>query len=343
MGTLSMKGFTLSMKGFTLLAACMLVLIKCISAHPVPTTETAVPTVKLNNGLSMPLVSLGVWKYNDTEAYNACSNAVKVGFTAFDTAYDYANQAGVGKFVNETINAGTARDKLWITTKVPGCGTIPIKGLPTPSRAHCGADTSKLIDEDLTLLGVDYVDLMLLHFPPDFAPTGCGLFGACNLMKEQWAAMEAAYHAGKAKTIGVSNYCQSCFECILANASVVPAVNQVQFHVGETTDPGKHGLKAYMDEKGIVMMAYSAMAQGSKELISGPLTTGIGSHYNKSGAQVALKWIAQHNVPLVTKASSPTYLAEDIDLFDFTLSPTDMAALDQATKPAGSPSFFCSK
>merc|ERR1711881_474460 len=150
------------------------------------------------------------------------------------------------------------------------------------------------------------------------------------------ACLEDANKAGKAKAIGVSNYCQSCFECILKNATVVPAVNQVQYHVGEGADP--IGLKTYMDSKGIVMMAYSAMAQGSKELISGPLTNGIGAHYNKSGAQVALKWVAQHNVPLVTKASNPKYLAQDIDLFDFELSPTDVSALDAATKPRGNPS-----
>jgi diketogulonate reductase-like aldo/keto reductase len=309
----------------------------CCCANP----TTPNPTIKLNNGEQMPLVSLGVWKYNDSLAYDACTAAHKVGFTAIDTAYDYANQAGVGKFINETIESGVSRDKLWITTKVPGCGTIPIAHLPPPSRKNCGADTARLIDYDLQHLGVDHVDLMLVHFPPDYAPTGCSLFGACKLMQEQWAALEDAYKAGKAKAIGVSNYCQSCFECILKNATVVPAVNQVQYHVGEGIDPGKHGLKSYMDEKGIVMMAYSAMGQGSKELISGPLTTGIGAHYNKSGAQVALKWVVQHNVPLVTKASNPKYLAQDIDLFDFEINSTDMAALDAATKPSGSPSFFC--
>jgi len=304
-------------------------------------TCDGVPTVKLNNGVAMPLVSLGVWKYNDSVAYSACTAAHKVGFTAIDTAYDYANQDGVGKFINETIASGVPRDELWITTKVPGCGSIPLKHLPVPSRKNCRDGTARLIDYDLQHLGVDHVDLMLVHFPPDLVPTGCTLFGACELIQEQWAALEDAYRAGKAKAIGVSNYCQSCFDCLLKNASVVPAVNQVQYHVGEGTDP--IGLKSYMDKKGVVMMAYSAMAMGSSELISGPLTTGIGHHYNKSGAQVALKWVVQQNVPLVTKASNPEYLAEDIDLFDFELSSADMTSLDAATKPKGNPSFFCHK
>jgi len=301
-------------------------------------------TITLNNGVVMPMVSMGVWKYNDTQAYDACKAAISVGFKGIDTAYDYNNQEAVGRCVNETIENGIlSREALFVTTKIPGCGTWPIAGLPTPSRANCEADSAKLIDEDLQKLGMDHVDLMLLHFPPDRAPYGCTLFGTCNLMKEQWAAMDDAYKAGKAKAIGVSNYCQSCFECILPNATVVPAVNQVQFHVGEGADPGGHGLVPYLDSIGTVMQAYSAMGQGSSDLISGPLTTGIGAHYNKSGAQVALKWVTQNKVPLVTKASNPKYLAQDIDLFDFELSAADMKALTSATKPSGNPSFFCAK
>lgn len=158
-------------------------------------------------------------------------------------------------------------------------------------------------------------------------------------MQEQWASFEAMYAQKKARAIGVSNYCQSCFECIAKTATIVPAVNQVQYHVGEGDDP--IGLKSYCDSKSIVMEAYSAMAQGSKELISGELTTSIGKNHNKSGAQVALKWIIQKNIPLVTKATNPKYIAQDIDLFDFMLTDDEMKQLSETRKPKGTPSFFC--
>jgi diketogulonate reductase-like aldo/keto reductase len=303
--------------------------------------NAAQPTVKLNNGVEMPAVSLGVWKYNNSYAHDAVASALELGYNAIDTAYDYANQDGVGNAVKEFLARGAVtRKDLFITTKIPACGTIPIAGLPTPSKENCKDDSTKLLNQDLAELQMDYVDLMLLHFPPN----SCGgpLYkDACTYMKEQWSAMEEFYKAGKARSIGVSNYCQSCFECILAEATVVPQVNQVQYHVGEGPDP--IGLKTYADEKGIVMEAYSAMAQGSSELISGNLTTSIGQKYAKSGAQVSLKWIVQHGWTLTTKAANPKYQAEDIDLFDFTLSDEDMAALDASVVPKGSPSFFCSK
>lgn len=194
----------------------------------------------------------------------------------------------MGTAFKNALDSGASRDKLFLTSKVPGCGTIPLKGLPTPSKKNCGPDTEKIFLGDLDKLGVPFVDLMLLHFPPD----SCGgplHEDACKLMQEQWGAFETLYAQKKARAIGVSNYCQSCFECIFKTSTVTPAVNQVQYHVGEGDDP--QGLKSYCDSKGVVMEAYSAMAQGSKELITGNMTSSIGKVHNKTGAQVALKVI----------------------------------------------------
>lgn len=307
-------------------------------------SQAAMPTVTLNTGTEMPAVSLGVWKYNSSYAGEACKTALANGYNAIDTAYDYDNQDAVGAAINAHIAAGKAtREEIFLTTKIPACGSFPVAGLPTPSKKNCGPDSTTILEKNLKLLNLEYVDLVLLHFPPE----SCGgpfHPDACRLMQEQWTAMEAFYQAGKAKAIGVSNYCQSCFECLKKMWTVVPALNQVQYHVGEGADP--IGLKSYCDELGIQMMAYSALSQGSSELITGNLTTGIGKQYGKSGAQVALKYIVQHGWTLTTKAHNPKYQAEDIDIFDFTLSDDDMKALDDAPCPGSAsackPSFFCS-
>lgn len=309
------------------------------------TSQGAMPTVKLNTGTEMPIVSLGVWKYNSSYAGEACKTALANGYNAIDTAYDYNNQDAVGAAIADHIASGAAkREDIFLTTKIPACGSFPIANLPTPSKENCGPDSSDLLYKNLKLLNLDYVDLVLLHFPPN----SCGnIFypDACQLMQDQWAVMEDFFKAGKAKAIGVSNYCQTCFECIKQKWTVVPAVNQVQYHVGEGADP--IGIKSYCDELGTQMMAYSSLSQGSPELISGNLTTSIGKKYGKSGAQVSLKYIAQHGWTLTTKAHDPKYQVQDIDIFDFTLSADDMKALDNAPCPGNpstcNPSFFCSK
>ena len=121
--------------------------------------------------------------------------------------------------------------------------------------------------------------------------------------------------------------------------TVVPMVNQVQFHVGMGNDP--EGLFSYAKAHNITMQAYSPLGDGKKELITGNMTTTIGKAHQKSGAQVALKWIVAQGIPLVTKANSASFLAEDIDLFSWELTAAEKSTLDAATSPAGTPSFMC--
>lgn len=289
----------------------------------------AVPTVQLLNGVNMPMISAGVWQYNSSTAEEACGLALEAGFDHFDTAHDYGNQDGVGEFFKDAV-AKKGRDALFLTSKVPGCG---LQGVGSGKK--CYNDTIKLFEEDLTLLGVDHVDLMLIHFPP---ATGCNVL-TCTEIQSQWSAFEAMYAQKKARAIGVSNYCISCFKCLNKTLKVVPMVNQIEYHVGMGTDP--EGLKSYLKEQNIAMQAYSPLGDGSKELITGKLTTGIGARYNKTGAQVALRWITQSGVSLSTKADNEKYLLEDIDVFGWDLSEADMASLNSATAPAGTPSFMC--
>merc|ERR1712099_81997 len=191
----------------------------------------------------------------------------------------------------------------------------------------------KNLQDNLDQLGLDFVDLVLLHYPP------MNPFGKCKTMQEQWKAMEDFYKAGKAKAIGVSNYCPSSIECIMKTATVTPAVNQVQYHVGMGVDP--IGVKSASEKYGIHLQAYSPLGNDESDLISGGLVTSIGSHYDKTGAQVAMRWIQENGVSLTTKTTKTSHMQEDLDVFNFELTSADKATLDAATRPSGKPSFMC--
>jgi 2,5-diketo-D-gluconate reductase A len=226
---------------------------------------------------------------------------------------------------------------------VPGCNSSTAIG--------CYTSTAADIDADLFELGFRNVDLILLHFPP--RPFPWRPAADCGRLRAQWRALEDAFKAGKARAIGVSNFCPSCFECLAAPgadaadpaATVVPAVNQVQLHVGMgavLADP--KGIAGYCAEKGVLLQAYSPLGDArSKDLISGPLVSAIGAEVGRSGVQIALKWVAQSGLALVTKSNTAQHLADDIDLFDWTLTPRQMRALNAARSPYANYSFACTE
>ena len=283
------------------------------------------PCVKLSNGVMMPTIAAGTWQYNSSSAEASVTAALSVGFAHIDTARDYSNQDGVAKAL-----AGSSRDAYFLTTKIPGCG---MQGI---SPFNCAGDTDKAFDDNLKQLGVDYVDLMLIHFPP---LGGCGAL-TCGGIQKQWAVFEQKYKEGKARAIGVSNFCVSCFECLAKTQTVTPMVNQIQFHIGMGADP--EGLISYCRNRTIVPQAYSPLGTGSSELLHGNVTTAIGKRHGKSSVQVALKWIQQKDVAVVVKSGNPAHLASDIELFDWDLDAGDIATLDAKTTPSGKPSFMCS-
>ena len=205
---------------------------------------TAIPNVKLNNGVEMPMISLGTWQYSPSVAESTVALALKLGFNHIDTANDYRNQAGVGSALAKQGN----RSSYFLTTKVPS----------QTFNANAYAATTKDLNDDLTKLGLDYVDLMLIHFPPH------GNTRHCEAMQEQWRAMEDFYKQKKARAIGISNYCQSSINCIMKVANVTPAVNQVEYHIGMSPDP--IGLKTFNDKHGIVTQSYSPLGDGTSEV-----------------------------------------------------------------------------
>lgn len=279
-----------------------------------------IPSVTLNNGVEMPMLIFGTGRYslNNTAAETFTRQALRVGFPGVDAANVYMNQKAVGRAL-----ADFDRSSYFLTSKVGGLDVVGI-----PAKAYHG--TMNACNSDLEKLGVEYVDLMLLHFPPI---TSIG--SRCKIMQEQYRALEDFMKAGKARAIGVSNYCQADIECINETATVVPAVNQVQHHVGMGPDP--RSLKSYCDAKGIMIQSFSPLGGGDTSLITGNFTNEIGSRYNKTGAQVALRWVTQHGIPLNTATRSEKHLLEDFESFEFNFTEEDLQALDEATEPAGEP------
>lgn len=290
--------------------------MKVVSGVALVTGVSAnIPNVTLNNGIQMPMMSLGTWQYDDSTAEAAVRLALQTGFNHIDTANNYRNQAGVGKALSEFD-----RNTYFLTTKVPSVSLA--------SSAY--AKTTEALEEDLSLLGVDSVDLMLIHSPTK----------SCKATQEQWRALEDFYAAGKAKAIGVSNYCLSSFECIKETQTVMPAVNQIEYHIGMGLDP--QGIKSFHDANGIITQAYSPLGNGDSELITGDLVTNIGKAHNWSGAQTSMRWLIENGVPLTTKTSSQTHMEEDLAIFADVFADEEKSQLDVATKPAGSPSWACS-
>jgi len=299
-----------------------LVLLLALGVSPLaqglPSGYPTVPMRGLKGSVQMPLVGLGTASYNNTMIQTVMKTAFQVGYRAFDTAFIYGNQQGVGIALQ---SSGFSRDEYFVTSKILG-------GMDRQA-------TLQALDTCLEQLNLSYVDLMLIHTPADFQG-----HGSKALRQEQWKAMEEWALKGKARAIGVSHYCKSHVEETLEVASVPIGLNQVMYHVGMGMSPDiATDYKEYMLQQGIVYMSFSTLCgpcgeEQSRELITGPLVTEVGSHYNVSGAQVSLRWAVQQGFPVIPRSSSRAHLASNFDLFSFNLSASDMAKLTAATSPS---------
>jgi len=249
------------------------------------------------------------------------STAFEMGYRHVDTALVYENHVGVGKAL---AASGLPREDYFVTTKIPG-------GLDASA-------TEQQLDECLDELKLDYVDLMLIHYPSDWDGNG-----GPAARKEEWLALEKWAKSGKARAIGVSHYCKSHVEDLLAVNTLPVAINQVEFHIGmgSESQTEQHD-RAWMVEHGIVFESFSTLCgpcqpPGNMELITGDLVTSIGKNHGKSGAQVALRWAVQQNIPVIPKSSNPKHLKENFEIFDFELSDDEMSRLAAATSPAQDP------
>ena len=251
-------------------------------------------TVTLNNGVRMPMLGYGVYQVSNAECERCVLDAISVGYRAIDTAQSYGNEEAVGSAVQR---CSVPRDELFLTTKV--------------WISNAGYEAAKdSIDRSLQKLRTDYIDLLLIHQPfGDYYGT--------------YRAMEEAYKAGKLRAIGVSNFYPDRLIDLCQFVEVTPAVNQVETHVFQQQKTAHE----YMEKYGVQHESWGPFAEGRKDFFSNPVLTEIGRKYGKSSAQTALRFLLQSNVVVIPKSTHKERMAQNIDVFDFTLSEADMEAI----------------
>ena len=252
-------------------------------------------SITLNNGLEMPMVGFGVFQVSDEDTEKAVLEALKAGYRLLDTAAVYGNEAGVGRAIKAS---GIPREEIFVTTKL------------WIQRENGYENTQKALENSLTRLGLDYVDLYLMHQP----------FGDVH---EQWRAMEDLYKAGKARSIGVSNFHMDRLMDFITCHEIVPAVNQIETHPFYQREEEV----AFHKELGIVQQAWAPLAEGKFEIFSNPILTQIAQKHGKSVAQVVLRWINQRGVAIIPKSVKVERMIENREIFDFTLDEQDLAQI----------------
>lgn len=261
----------------------------------------------LHNGVQMPWVGLGVYKAKDgDEVIQAIKWAIDAGYRSIDTASLYENEAGVGQAIAESH---VPREELFITTKVWNTD----QGYER---------TLAAFNASLERLGLDYVDLYLVHWPVP------------EMYKETWKALEKIYNDGRAKAIGVSNFKKHHLEDLMADAEIKPMVNQVEYHPRLTQED----LLSYCKEQGIQLEAWRPLLKG--EIFEEPTLVELADKYNKSVAQIILRWDLQNGVVTIPKSVTQNRIEENIDIFDFELTNKDMSrisALNQDKRNGADP------
>ncbi len=256
-------------------------------------------TFTLHNGIKMPGLGLGVFKVEEgPELVQAIKAAVKHGYRSIDTAAVYQNESSVGEAIAELLTESTvSREDLFVTSKVWNSDL----GYESTLAAY---------ETSLNKLGLDYLDLYLIHWPVK------------GKYKEAWRALETLYRNGRVKAIGVSNFQIHHLEDLMKDAEIKPMINQVEFHPRLT----QKELIAFCQEQGIQMEAWSPLMQG--ELLDNPVLKDIAGKYDKSVAQVILRWDVQHGVITIPKSTKEQRIIENAALFDFELTEDDMSQID---------------
>ncbi|MFD6529463.1 aldo/keto reductase [Streptomyces sp. NPDC060184] len=262
--------------------------------------------VTLNNGVRMPVLGFGVYQIPADRTEQAVSQALAAGYRLFDTAAAYGNEEAVGRAIRA---GGVPREELFVTTK------LWVQDAPAEENARRAFETS------LRKLGLDYLDLYLMHQPYG------DVYG-------QWRAMEALNREGLAKAIGVANFSPDRLLDLTFNTGITPAVNQIETHVFFQR-AADHAL---MREHGVQHQSWGGFAEGKNGLFTNPVLSAIGETHGKSVAQVALRWLIQRGVVAIPKSVSPDRMAQNFDVFDFELTDDQMAAV--AALDTGETLFF---
>ncbi|WHY78428.1 aldo/keto reductase [Neobacillus sp. WH10] len=252
-------------------------------------------TTTLHNGVKMPWMGLGVFKVTEgEEVIQSVKAAIRNGYISIDTAAIYGNEEGVGQSIRES---SVPREELFITSKVWNSD----QGYES---------TLKAFETSLNKLGLDYLDLYLIHWPGK------------DKYKETWKALEKLYKDGRVRAIGVSNFQIHHLEDLISSAEIKPMVNQVEYHPHLT----QKELHAFCEKEGIQLEAWSPLKQG--QLLNEPILVDIAHKYNKSVAQVILRWDLQNGVVTIPKSIKEHRIIENADVFDFELTSEDMEKID---------------
>jgi len=263
-------------------------------------------TTTLNNGVEMPMLGFGVYQIADAgECEASVAEALRVGYRLIDTAAAYGNEAAVGKAI---AKSGVPREALFITTKL--------------WLTDAGEDkTKRAFERSLARLGLDYLDLYLIHQPYG------DVHGA-------WRAMEALYEAGRVRAIGVSNFHPDRVMDLMLHNRITPAVNQIETHpFCQQTEAA-----TFLRDNGVQIESWGPFAEGRNNLFADPVLTAAAAKHGRSVAQIVLRWLIQRGVAAIPKSVRPARIAENFQVFDFVLDDADMAAI--AALDTGKSAFF---
>ncbi|HEV7934074.1 MAG TPA: aldo/keto reductase [Actinomadura sp.] len=266
----------------------------------------AAPTVKLVNGASIPRLGLGTWPMSGEEAEAAVAQAAEAGYRLFDTAYAYGNEEGVGRGLRAS---GVPREELFVTTKLNG-------------EWHGYQAAQEAFQASAGRLGLDYVDMYLIHWP----------LPQQDSYVEAWKGLAKLLEDGRVRAIGLSNFKPAHIDRVLADTGVVPDVNQIELNPTVTRD----ATRAYDAAHGIVTQSWSPIGRGG-DLLGETVITRLADRYGKTPAQIVLRWHMELDLITVPKSASPERMRENIDIFDFALTPEEVdeiSGLDQGESAA---------
>lgn len=269
-------------------------------------------SVPLNDGRDMPRIGFGVWRIEDHDAERLVGAALDSGYRSIDTATVYGNEAGVGAGIRSW---GGSREDVFVTTKVW-------------SSDHGADSATRACEQSLERLGLDYVDLYLIHWP----------VARQQAFVETWRALISLREKGLVRSIGVSNFQPDHLQSVISATGVVPAVNQIELHPWLQQAP----LRSFHRDLGVVTESWSPLGQGG-DLLADPVVVMIAHEIERSPAQVVLRWHLQNNCVVIPKSATPSRIQENIDLWSFSLSERHMhliAQLEQGMRLGPDPDIF---
>jgi 2,5-diketo-D-gluconate reductase A len=262
-----------------------------------------VPTVSLASGVRMPVLGLGTWPMNDDEVADVLPRAAELGYRLVDTAYRYGNEVGVGRGVRAT---GLPREEMFVTTKLNG-------------EWHAAGRPREALQASLDRLGLDQVDLYLIHWP----------LPRQDHYVEAWTDLLELQREGLARSVGVSNFKPAHLDRLLAETGRLPEVNQIELSPAVS----RPAARAYHAAHNVITQSWSPLGAGG--LLDDPVVSGIAAQHGRTSAQVILRWHLMLGLTAVPKSSSPARLARNVDVFDFDLDDAEMAALEALDEGEG--------